>query len=695
MRLNRSAAALALKIETDAHTLDWVQSFGLGANLESALETAIAARDLIAPAQKLLREQPLRDGTAVERDAREYQIELVAWQLKRAAEIAEKRKAYLEKIITPAEIEAELARCENGVEGTLHWFEYYAWGFDPRPDAPLQVQPLSLFDFQKRYVRWLEGMVFDQRTSGLVEKSRDMGATVIALAWADKQWLFREGFSAMLSSATEDLVDSKKDPDTLFEKVRFQLRLLPNWMLPAGFNLDRDMPYMNIANPVNGSVITGSAPTAKVGRQRRRTMVLMDEFAAWPFGGYPQYTALSQTARSLVALATPEGKFNKYAEWRHSGSANVFVMDWREHPWKDKRWRDSLPLGYTGPPMSEEQIAQEIERNYEASQPGKVFRNWREEYCLITWSELMAFYSKFGLGHKFRQENGASRIPDDWRWGRTHDYGQTDAHPWVVTHAARPRANYPLSDSVFVFSCHRITPTGAAVGEAQPQIEAIEKALGLRDHKGVMRHRFEFSENSHEAAETRETFLQEHGELWNPWNTDYNLGIPQLQEWMMLIEPQRPNPFRPQLAGRGRIYFVADDSEYKLVWNDQSGAYFVTPSKTEAGYKLLRQEMPGYHYPPEEAGKPPREMRPLKIADDTIDTLRAFATHWGPSVAPKTDAEKVEESLPARLQENSPETPAEKTEGWHLSRQVALAEARKKFEDLDQGETSSFWENTD
>ncbi len=628
----------------------------IGPALVAALEAAINARELIAPAQEALRSQAWRDGTEVEKAAREYQIELIAWQLGRAAEIAEKRIRYFERIASPAEIEAENAKC---AADTLHWFEYYAWGYDPRPDAPLQVMPFALFEFQQRYIAWLESLVFDRRESGLVEKARDMGATVGALNWIVKQWRYRPGFAAMLTSANEDLVDSKKDPDTLFEKVRFQLRLLPLWMLPRNFDLERDLVYMNIANPENGAVITGSAPTGRVGRQRRRTVVLMDEFATWPFGGYPQYTALSQTARSLLMLATPEGRFNKYAEVRHSGVANVFTMDWREHPWKDKRWYDSLRFGYTGPPMTDQQIAQEIERNYDASQPGKVFPAWREEYCLITWAELIAFYARFKLDRAFFAADGSYRVPADWTWGRTHDYGQTESHPWIVTHCARPRANYPLHDSVFVFSCHRIEPTGAAVGEAQPQIEAIEQRLGFRDARGRLTRRYSFSENSHEAVEVRDTFRKEHGEIWSAWNTDYNLGIPQIQEWIMLIDPARPNPIRPELAGRARIYFVASDDEYRLVFNEQSGKYFVTPSKSEKGYKLLRMEMPAYHYPPEEAGKPVREMRPEKILDDTIDTLRAFATHWGPGVAPLTKQEKVEAEIPEAyrletLREQSP-----------------------------------------
>src|SRR5262245_400860 len=113
----------------------------VGANLRAALEGAIAARELVGPAQDTLRAQPYRDNTPEERAAREYQIELVAWQLDRAADLAEKRLTLLEMIRTRDDAEAELAKCADGVEGTVHWFEYYAWGYDPREDSPLAVMP--------------------------------------------------------------------------------------------------------------------------------------------------------------------------------------------------------------------------------------------------------------------------------------------------------------------------------------------------------------------------------------------------------------------------------------------------------------------------------------------------------------------------------------------------------------------------
>lgn len=618
-----------------------------GEALMLALEAAKNARTLIGEAQASLVSARDSAETEVERDAKQYQIDLVAWQLNRAADSAEERLAHLATIKTPEDAAAELEKCAAGVEGTIHWFKYYAWGYDPREDAPLKVMPFTLFDFQERYVRWLEALTFEARTSGLVEKARDMGATVAAINWVTKQWRFRPGFSSMLASANEDLVDSKKDPDTLFEKVRFQIRLMPLWMLPEGFDLHRDMPYMNIANPENGAVISGTAPTANAGRQRRRSFVLCDEFAAWPFGGYPQHTALSQTTKTMLLLSSVQGKFNKYYEVGHSGYAKVFVMDWREHPWKDDRWYASLPFGHLGTPMTAEAIAQEVDRNYEASQPGKVFKQWREEYVLITWEELVAYYDQFGLGRKFIDPHtGLYRVPDDWSWGRMMDYGQTEGHPWIVSHMATPRENYPLSDSRFLFSMHRVQPTGASPQEGREQYKRVEEDLGLAGDPDL-------SEMSHEQCGEgglAETLSTEFGDDWEAWDTDYNVGLTQIQQWLTLLDTRLQNPFRPELMGRARLYCVASKEEYQFAFDRKNKRYFVTPSKTEKGYKLFRKEMPSYHYPPEEMGKPVQKMRPRKIMDDCIDTLRGFATKWGPSVAPMTKQERRFKRLSPDLQ---------------------------------------------
>src|SRR6185295_4809866 len=237
----------------------------------------------------------------IEVDALQWKREMIEHQIRRAVRAGKERKAHIENLRTAEDWEQERARCglirENGktiyrvtTETLKHWFRYWAWALDPRADY-LPVQPFVPFgvyeddesDFQLRYIVWLQETTFKRRKSGVVKKARDMGATLGWLLWATCNWLFADNFTALLSSANEDLVDSKKDPDTLFEKVRFALKLQPPQLLPEGFNIDRDMPYMNIANPANGSVLSGQPPTANAGRQKRRTAVLKDESAAWPY----------------------------------------------------------------------------------------------------------------------------------------------------------------------------------------------------------------------------------------------------------------------------------------------------------------------------------------------------------------------------------------------------------------------------
>ncbi len=643
--LSDLARTEALAIDAAAQLNAPIETHSGDDALREALDACVAARALILPEQENTRRLIEAAENDTERDFRRYQFDLVKLQIERAAEAAEARLALLDSLHSEADYERERERCRSGVDGTIYWFEMYAWGFDPRDDSPLQVMPFYPFEFQRNYIRWLEALVFEKRTSGLVEKARDMGATVGALNWIVKQWLFRPHFSAMLVSATEDLVDSKKDPDTLFEKVRFQLRLTPSWMLPKGFDLNRDTPYMNIANDETGAVISGTAPTANAGRQRRRTFVLADEFAAWPYGGYPQHTALSQTTRSMVKVSSVQGKHNKFSEERHSGNANVFVMDWREHPWKDQRWYAALPFGYGGAPMSAEVIAQEVDRNYEASQPGRVFPQFSDTHTVITVSELRAYLKKHGVDIP-DSFDGLARMPLEWTLGRANDRGATTAHRNGWLWAATPKASHPLDDSRFIFREY-LAPIGASLGEIARAVFDFEK----RDKESDQA-RMKLSLNSHEAQSERDTYAKEYGLHLRKWNTDYESGIAQLVDRFSLHDIDRPHPIRPQLMGRPKIYLIVADGQGELQSNGMGG-YFVTGARDSGGLLNLRRQIVGYHYPPEEAGKPAGLMRPRKVDDDLIDPLRAFAVHRFPSQTSMTDAERRNASRPGILRDEN------------------------------------------
>jgi hypothetical protein len=624
----------------------------LNDNLLNALESAKDSRALILDAQHQVSALLANATSEIERNARLYQIDLVEWQINRAADYAEKRLNYLTKIKTDFDVKTELAKC---AADQIHWFEMYAWGIDPRPDAPLSLMPFGLFPFQERYVEWLDYITFTQRKSGITEKARDMGATETFLRWMWHKWRFRDGFIGMVLSANEDLVDLKKDPSTLFEKIRFQTRLVPNWMLPKTFNVDRDMPYMLMQNPENDSIILGDAPTANVGRQRRATVVLGDEYAAWAHGGYPQYTALSRTTNSFCPVSSVQGKFNKFADLAHDNLTAKFEMNWYDHPWRDQRWYDALKFGYIGSAMTDEEIAQEVDRNYEASQPGRVLKNVREEYCFITWDEMVAGFGRVGTDiTQFYGSNLTPVIPPLWNWGRVTDYGESartenDTHIWAYSLFARPQQAYPFNDSLFFFHSRPIEPIGAAELEAYKYYAELEENIGVRKGRELIR-RPSVNDMSHEATDAKEVLRKQCGDSWNIPDLNFDKGRRKLVFHFEIIDKHLPNPFRPVLSGRTRIYFVSlptpdGQPEYFLAKDERKGTYFVTPSQTQGGFKRLRAEIGAWHYPPEERGKPIQKMRPKDVFDDIITTVRYAVARWGVDSAPLTKQQQVEGQL--------------------------------------------------
>jgi hypothetical protein len=619
-------------------------------SLRAALDACLAARALIEPEQAKIRPLIAAAANDIERRAREYQHDLIAWQLERAAESAERRIAHFKQI---RDFAVENARC---AADTPHWFKYYAWTVDPRCPA-LAVMPLELFDFQVGYVEWLDLITFELQSCGVVEKSRTMGATETALRWMLKHWRYRHNFFGMPLSANEDLVDSKKDPGTLFEKLRFQLRLLPAWMLPKGFSLDRDMPYMQLSNPETGSILQGDAPTANVGRQRRLTFILKDESAMWPNGGFQQHTSLSRSSNTIVDVSSVQGKLNKFHDLAHDNRTPKFEMDWHEHPWLDDRWYAALPYGYLGPAMTEEEIAQEIDRNYEASQPGKVIKNCREEYCFITWAELVAGFERYQLGFHFKGADGRYKIPQAWNWGRVTDYGMSaktedDTHIWAYSLFARPQQAFPFTDSIFFFCSLPVMPIGAGELQAFSFYSQLEREFGVRglvDNREQHLRRPLVNDMSHEAADPKEVLRDKCGDNWSLPDLDFFKGVSKLRFHFELTDKHLPNPFRPDLPGRSRIYFVAPDGEYQLAFNERGQSYFVTPSKTQRGYKRLRGEISSWHFPPEERGKPVQKMRPKPIFDDIITTVRYALARWGVQAAPLTQEQKVVAQMTANV----------------------------------------------
>jgi phage terminase large subunit len=260
--------------------------------------------------------------------------------------------------------EAEKARC---AADPTYWFDRYAWTFDPRligkPGGAFV--PFRLWPKQRELVRFLEDRL-NASGEGLIEKSRDVGASYVCAGFALWAWLFKPGFKATFGSRVVDDVDQKDNPDAIFEKLRIILRRLPEWMTPAGFNWGHHNNYMRIVNPENGATITGEGGE-NMGRGGRSTMYFLDEAARVPNADAVE-KALSGNTDCVLWVSSVNGMGNLFARKRHSilKPHQIFRLHWRDDPRKTEEWAAAKQASFADPTT----WASEYDIDYSASVEG-------------------------------------------------------------------------------------------------------------------------------------------------------------------------------------------------------------------------------------------------------------------------------------------------------------------------------------
>lgn len=178
----------------------------------------------------------------------------------------------------PDAVQIELAICSQNI---FYWFQHYVWTYDPRnlletPQLPALL-PFDLFPRQVELIKWFFAMM-EAREDGCLKKSRDIGFTWLAGAFAWWHWRFRPGFKTAFCSSLAKLVDELGNPDTIFEKIRYLYKNLPKWMWPPGFDPGVHDKMLLLINPLTGSTIRGEGGD-EAGRGGRSTMYFVDEAA--------------------------------------------------------------------------------------------------------------------------------------------------------------------------------------------------------------------------------------------------------------------------------------------------------------------------------------------------------------------------------------------------------------------------------
>lgn len=600
-----------------------------------------------------------------------YQRDLVALQLERSADAARRRKAYLAAIRTPDDQAAESAKCK---QDTVHWFNQWAWTMDPRTDSPLAIMPFELFDFQVELVRWLDKLVFLDRRSGVEEKSRDMGATWINCGWAVKHWLYFPAFQALFSSRNEQEVDSKKEPDTIFEKLRFIVRHLPPFMRPEGYREREHATFCNLTNPVTGAVISGAAPTIDVGRGGRYTVVLPDEYASFPNGGNAQFMSMKSSTKSIIAVSTPKGKLNRFYKMLRTPGMPVKTLHWTLHPWRDDRWRrgqelESLP----------HEVAQEVEIDYDASETGQILKEFDELVHLVTWRR---FAEVFGEPAKdwIDQDTWIPRLPACGSICVAMDWGETLGHPTAVVWIWRPPARMPYSDCLFIYrtmvrpewpkppvdwkppTARRMANEITAAERHWREGALVERRLMSPEQLDV-KLCFRGDPN---ASDPLPEYLRLPFEGWVARN---NYGTAQLQN-AIEVDWERYSPFNvypndygadgsrdaemrgKPLPGYTRLYVLVDEAQGGT-YADHTTEIKVRQATDDRGAARLRAEFPAKKRDTDTAGDERKD--PKKIFDDVYDAVRGALSQFGPAAVPMTAEELAERAIADKRPDLEPE----------------------------------------
>lgn len=271
---------------------------------------------------------------------------------------------------------------EKSKRDILFWINTFCYTYDPRLKDP--YVPFLLFPKQEDVILFFED-AYNGKKRALMDKSRDVGATWLMSAFLVHKWLFTPGFNGGIGSRKATLVDSKGDPDCIFEKIRMLISRLPVWMIPKEW--EKYSRTNLIKNPSNESTITGHSGD-QLGRGGRSSIYMLDE-SAFIERSKKVIAALSQNTDCLIQVSTPNGTDNEFYRAITSAVYPRISIHWKDDPRKN-HWLapdGTKGQGWDAPkdavyPWYEKQcleldpvvIAQELDLDYTASVEGIYIR---------------------------------------------------------------------------------------------------------------------------------------------------------------------------------------------------------------------------------------------------------------------------------------------------------------------------------
>lgn len=263
---------------------------------------------------------------------------------------------------------------------------------------PQGWHPWIPFPFQVELGRWISDvtsrtMDTKGRGDGVVEKSREMGASWEFCKAASHDWLFGENMTVGLLSRKEDMVDAPEDSRSLFYKIRALAGVydkvpetsfapgtiwdgvpcrMPLWMRPVGFEKKYHDFRGKLIHPTKSNAILGESTSSKSGIGARATYMVIDEGAkiealADIWGG------LGATTPHRLVVSSADLRFGPdfYNLARSAERAknhpdlpgpSYFRIPWDVHPLRNQQWFEAEKSRAT----DSHDFAREYEINYHA-----------------------------------------------------------------------------------------------------------------------------------------------------------------------------------------------------------------------------------------------------------------------------------------------------------------------------------------
>ncbi len=203
----------------------------------------------------------------------------------------------------------------------------FVWQFNP-DNLEHEVEPFICYDFQADAIREIFSCIEDQEDARW-PKSRKMGASWVALIALDWLCMFHKNKMVGVMSRDADSVDQSGDPNSLFWKIDFMHKNLPNWL--KGKITKHKMRYTFEST---GSFIVGEANTSSAFVSGRATILMIDEFGKFK-NGTETFELTSDVAHCRLFIFTHEHQngmaYDLCFDPKYKGMREI-KTHWSQHP---------------------------------------------------------------------------------------------------------------------------------------------------------------------------------------------------------------------------------------------------------------------------------------------------------------------------------------------------------------------------